>query len=280
MNRSHAENQDSTNNFLDHVFAGWSVWLEPCQEQTRPIQNEMVTLYKQCGGPKHGLHVFPLHCTILYNFRKPEIPKVQPSNAEVVSSSDIEIGLSLLKKCYDLYQKNMKQIILDLEKTKLNNSSISNQNSGKYDNYIVRERKTEISKFDRTKKDSYIEIKPSSFYFFPYPKTADNGKGFGCVISLLILENTLQLQALHDATRSVFPPDERHDEAGGDFIPHMALVYAPESKFEWLKNKTEEMKNDANYEHFLQTFHGRYLSIWSTQGTLKDWKRIASLELT
>ena len=55
-----------------------------------------------------------------------------------------------------------------------------------------------------------IKLMPTSHYYFPYPKTADGGKGFGCCISLLILETTPALASLQEIVQATFPPDERH----------------------------------------------------------------------
>jgi 2'-5' RNA ligase len=117
-----------------------------------------------------------------------------------------------------------------------------------------------------------VQILPTSFYYFPYPEHADNGRGFWCVISLILLKKTDVLQKLYESVRSVFPPDELDE-----FIPHLSLVYAPESRGEWLQSYTQAMNEERI--HLLKPFRARYLSLWSTQGNVSDWYRISRVEL-
>ena len=42
--------------------------------------------------------------------------------------------------------------------------------------------------------DMTLQLNPTEFYFFPYPTQADDGRGFGCVISMLLLGKTQKLQ--------------------------------------------------------------------------------------
>jgi hypothetical protein len=70
-----------------------------------------------------------------------------------------------------------------------------------------------------TNEQHHMQFVPKSFYYFPYPKHADNGKGFGCIISLILLEKMLMLQLLHAAVTTVFPPDEQLD----NFVLHLPL---------------------------------------------------------
>ena len=120
-----------------------------------------------------------------------------------------------------------------------------------------------------------IALDPTSFYFFHYPKEADEGKGFGCVISMFLLKKTAALERLHEALSSTFPIDERK----GNFQPHMALVYAPESKMDFLRRFTED-ELSRRRENLLETpFFSKRISVWKTKGRLKDWARVASVEL-
>jgi hypothetical protein len=120
---------------------------------------------------------------------------------------------------------------------------------------------------------SHVQFCPTSFYYFPYPKHADNGRGFGCAISMILLERTQALQKLYESVRTVFPPDERNE-----FIPHVSLVYAPESRGEWLQSLTSKM-NEERID-LLGPFRARYLSLWSTQGEISDWYRICRVEMS
>ena len=144
-----------------------------------------------------------------------------------------------------------------------------------------------------------IEMDATSYYYFPYPKTADDGRGFGCVISMLLIDNTPQLQSLHDAAYAVFPPDERHAEAGGTFTPHLALVYAPECYGDWLQKWTDDAnaaastsnattaggggsKGKSEDDHrtsLIGKMRAGCISVWRTEGSIDQWYKVASLEL-
>ena len=262
-------NQPSTKSAtLDHKFSGWSLWLEPCSHETSEIRNEMKKLTQLCGGIKSS-PPFELHCTLLYNFDPPHHLTDQTEKEEY--------GNQLLTKCWNLYN----------ERSNGGDDCASNR----------------------------ILLNPTSYYYFPYPKEADGGKGFGCVISLMILEKTQELSCLHQAALQTFPPDERHcnkneqsnvvstrqeevatnddncaernkkkvvnvevdQTEAGKFIPHMALVYAPEIYGEALKSKTEELTKEKSQS--LRPYMGKYLSLWSTEGEIKDWYVIARLTL-
>ena len=95
---------------------------------------------------------------------------------------------------------------------------------------------------------------------------------------MLLIEKNRQLQALHDAATAVFPPDERHGEAGGSFQPHMALVYAPEQCGKELERWTDN-KDTTERDDQISLMKAQTLSIWKTEGTLDKWFRVASLEL-
>ena len=262
--------ETAKNSTINHKFSGWSLWLEPCSHETREIRNEMKKLTQLCGGVKSS-PAFQLHCTLLYNFDPPK------HLIGAARTEKEEYGNRMLTKCWQIYN----------ERTKGSDCESSN-----------------------------IVLNPTSYYYFPYPKEADGGKGFGCVISLMILEKTQELQYLHQAALKTFPPDERHcnknvetkvvspgqeevaikdtnhvetnekdvsngkrDETeAGKFIPHMALIYAPEIYGETLNVKTEELKNEKS--HLLRPLKGKCLSLWSTEGEIKDWYVIARLTLS
>ena len=60
---------------LTHQFEGYSVWLEPCENDktTIAVKQEMTTIAFMCGGEKNGVYGFQPHCTMLYNFSSVEM---------------------------------------------------------------------------------------------------------------------------------------------------------------------------------------------------------------
>jgi 2'-5' RNA ligase len=119
-----------------------------------------------------------------------------------------------------------------------------------------------------------LMMTPTDFYHFHYPKSADDGKGFGCVISMLLFDKSEWLQRLHKTIQETYPTDERE----GKFTPHMSLVYAPESQHKWLQDYTDGTLKETRRD-LLQPFRARYLSLWSTQGSTKEWYRITRVQL-
>lgn len=122
-----------------------------------------------------------------------------------------------------------------------------------------------------------ILLDSKRYYFFCYPKEADDGRGFGCVIPMLLLKNNANLQRIHDTVARVFPPDERHSN-NGRFIPHMALCYGPEIYEDDLRAYMSKLESQKQY--LLKQMTGEYLSIWKTQGSLKDWKLVDRISLS
>eukprot|EP00518_Triparma_eleuthera_P002648 CAMPEP_0182455116 /NCGR_PEP_ID=MMETSP1319-20130603/1430_1 /TAXON_ID=172717 /ORGANISM="Bolidomonas pacifica, Strain RCC208" /LENGTH=331 /DNA_ID=CAMNT_0024653151 /DNA_START=139 /DNA_END=1131 /DNA_ORIENTATION=- len=55
-----------------------------------------------------------------------------------------------------------------------------------------------------------IFLKPKKLVYFPYPKSADNGKGFGCLMPFFLINMSQPLVHLFEACKNSFPPDERH----------------------------------------------------------------------
>lgn len=88
----------------NHSFRGWSVWIEPCEDECDDINKEIQFLAKECGGSECGIHPFVPHCTLLYNLTL-VITKTS-------SVSEQEVGEQLLIKCHDNFVTNllMKQI--------------------------------------------------------------------------------------------------------------------------------------------------------------------------
>lgn len=254
---------------FEHQFSGYSVWIEPCPEEASHFIDGMKTIQAFCGGVSCGAHHFSPHCTLLYNFSPDDLdesPCIQHENEDGKSQLKCkrkEIGEKLLQECLFTYKKT--------------------------------EKLTSLTAADGIN----INLIPTEFMFFPYPKDADNGKGFGCVISLLVLEKTPDLERLHSIVRSIFPSDERHGESNtaknealdhdpdqGKFIPHMSLCYAPECCHEKLEKCTENVNREQgdgdiaiNRDTILQLMKGRYLSLWNTEGQLKDWELVARIPI-
>lgn len=125
----------------------------------------------------------------------------------------------------------------------------------------------------RFQQSSSCSLKPTDFHFFHYPKSADDGKGFGCVISMILVEKSEWMEELRTVLKDYFPQDER----GGNFTPHMSLLYAPEADFKAVESYTEGLRETR--KDLLSPMPARFLSLWSTQGGIKDWYRIARVEL-
>ena len=255
-----------------HSFSGWSVWIEPSPEapETKSIEHEMESLALKCGGESSGVHRFPPHCTLLYNFNPDKLVPLHLYNAKSANEkaatqhehahammgkipiSKEDIAKELLHKCKTLHSQKC--------------ASLKSTSTCSHDNNV--------------------NLRPTEFHFFPYPKEADNGKGFGCVIPLLLVENTAELSHLQRTVCQVFPPDERHckdhidrqDIANeGKFIPHMALCYAPENHRDFLEKYVNELKDQR--KDLLQTIEAPFLSVWNTEGLLSDWKMVERIKL-
>ena len=56
----------------------------------------------------------------------------------------------------------------------------------------------------------YIMLNPKKVVFFPYPKEADGGKGFGAQMPFVLIKVSPALVHLFDICKRTFPPDERH----------------------------------------------------------------------
>mmetsp|Transcript_50346 Transcript_50346/g.151616 ORF Transcript_50346/g.151616 Transcript_50346/m.151616 type:complete len:244 (-) Transcript_50346:283-1014(-) len=227
---------------FDHEFSGLSVWLEPCPDEVASLIDEMESLSRQCGGPSRGLHNFAPHCTLLYNIANPF------ESAEAVSRRDADPQLGSQIDLTFLGKHLLDDCIREFEKR-----------GGLSDPTVAK------------------TLDPKSFFYFEYPKAADDGRGFGCVISMLLLENNNYLQTLHESAAAVFPPDERHSKSKGSFIPHMAMVYAPECEAGFLERRTKGMERTCR--HLLKPLSAKYLTLWSTGGKLEDWYKIAQVEL-
>ena len=201
----------------------------------------MNELAEKCGGKECGLTSFAPHVTLLYNIRLEDTASNDGSRNGGGMKRD-GVGDATTARACDLLRRCLRE----------------------YERHVD--------------SSEPIPMNATRYYYFPYPNSADGGRGFGCVISMLLIEKNRQLQALHDAATAVFPPDERHGEAGGSFQPHMALVYAPEQCGKELKRWTYN-KDTTERDDQISLMKAQTLSIWKTEGTLDKWFRVASLEL-
>ena len=252
--------------------------------------SEMEYLRTKCGGSDAGQYAFIPHCTLLYNtsLHHDAAAAAAAGGGGGVDNKQIkkQQGESMLRQCLEQFHKQTTTIDICTDD--------DDDDDGQQ---------------HQTNNNEQLQLIPSSQYYFPYPKTADNGKGFGCCISLLILDTTPQLKLLHDIVRTMFPPDERHGDSNSDdcdnnkkrkkedeeeprFRPHMALIYASEGHENvingWLEKYTVQNEEKKQYVKWIpqkqkgQTLDGwnaKYLSLWSTEGTLDEWYPIVKLDL-
>lgn len=55
-----------------------------------------------------------------------------------------------------------------------------------------------------------IILTPKKVVFFPYPRSADNGNGFGALMPFVLMKLSQPLVHLFEICKKLFPPDERH----------------------------------------------------------------------
>jgi len=120
-----------------------------------------------------------------------------------------------------------------------------------------------------------VLLHPEEWFTFDYPTSADNGNGFGAVISLMILEkDDPALQQLHQTVCTVFPAGERQS-----FTPHLSLVYAPQQSLASLTFQTDQLQKEKILLRDEQILCATTLSVWSTRGPTKEWYKVASINL-
>jgi len=197
------------------------------------LEDQMKHLQKSCGGEECGVYPFVSHVTILYNIDK--------KGDEDEKDVDVE---GTLKACW----KSFKD----------------------------KDNAAEDTKFEKGKKTKEEEsphtISASDWMYFRYPKSADNGKGFGCSISLLLIEKAPWLEKLHKVCADAFGHGERDK-----FIPHLSLVYAPEDREQMLVEYTEKQRNKRLFVK--EPIPVKYLSLWSTEGRICDWRPILKIPI-
>ena len=128
----------------------------------------------------------------------------------------------------------------------------------------LQEYKTDI------RQEDVLTLVPTNFNYFRYPP-------FRCIVMFLFLETTPALKSLHQILLRVFPSDERHDK-GGSLMPHMSLVYAPESLNTFLSEEIIRIREESG-PLLMKPMRAKYLSVWTTEGKTCDWERIARVEL-
>ena len=274
-----------------HKFSGLSVWLEPDPSQTTSLMNEMEHLSQKCGGVEAGMHGFVPHCTLLYNTSLLPLDDDDGiCDGKVDERQRRQEGEKLLRECIQAYQQQAYQ----------------EQQEQQHQHQQQQQQRTES-------RQRNINLTPTSHLYFPYPKSADEGRGFGCCISLLMLDCNDDLRGLFELVKRMFPRDERHGvttTSEGDvdgstnnntmevkFQPHMALVYAPENHENvmngWLEEYTTQMEREKRCASWCRgvgsavvessnestSWRAKYLSLWSTEGTIDEWCAIAKIDL-
>jgi 2'-5' RNA ligase len=181
-------------------------------------------------------HFVP-HVTLLYNIEQFENP------------------LELMEECLNQYKLNQSQKpnVVQLQRQR----ETTNANSDEEEDADGMSQPTII---------------PYNWYYMHYPKYADNGNGFGCSISLLLIKTSRWLEELQQACQETLGPDERRK-----FVPHVSMVYAPEEREASLQAYTREQQKLQTFLN--RPFRAKYLSLWSTQGRLQNWYRIAKIAL-
>lgn len=123
-----------------------------------------------------------------------------------------------------------------------------------------------------------LSLLPTEFGNIKFPRSRG---GWGCSIAFLMIQPATcavygsdWLDGLHEICLDTFGPDER----GGHLTPHLSLVYAPEDRYDYLQ-KYASSKREKAYTKSLGGLPVKYLSLWSTEGRIQDWYRIAKIPL-
>jgi 2'-5' RNA ligase len=222
---------------FDHVFSGFSIWLE--LETVPELQDTMKSLVKSCGGPGCGVYEFVPHVTIQYNI---------PSSLS-------------WRRCKQAIQDDLEHFWNRFlkERQETNEHKIN-------DNTLCRSTTPSLPSFQGC-------LTPYDWYYHYYPKHADEGKGFGASIVLLLIQNETWLQDLYQHCQDYWGKGERTV-----FIPHISLVYAPEDKGSYLKQYVEQQQQESRLL-LHEPIRLRYLSVWNTNGRIQDWARIAKVSM-
>lgn len=269
---------------FSHTFSGYSVWLEPNDDDIGAVafKNEMQILREMSGGEMSGVYEFAPHCTLLYNFNPKDLLSEAYRGFGMINEKVHRNGIIEKENFQNSCESHGAMSDEDLPPLSEEGKSVA---------HALLKQCKELFDMKNNHSDSkdLKTMNLESFFFFSYPKEADNNRGFGCVIPLVLVENTSVLQGLHDIVRNIFPPDERHQKDcietneresipnEGKFIPHMAFAYAPEIHYEKIELHVESMK--ANHKNLLTKIKFGKLSVWNTNGKLQDWRLVASIDL-
>eukprot|EP00550_Attheya_septentrionalis_P007943 CAMPEP_0198291844 /NCGR_PEP_ID=MMETSP1449-20131203/9222_1 /TAXON_ID=420275 /ORGANISM="Attheya septentrionalis, Strain CCMP2084" /LENGTH=285 /DNA_ID=CAMNT_0043990527 /DNA_START=278 /DNA_END=1135 /DNA_ORIENTATION=- len=284
---------------MNHVFSGWSVWLEP-EEKEGSLKEKMKSLQQTCGGTNHGVHSFVPHITLLYNVSPthnvddetelgPRSEESQRLRVEQLLHDSLE---RFKEKQTD--EKVMHQVQRDCHAS---NKVLQNIVHPCCDDLTAVASAEQGETSNHNESTLYHVVKPMGIHVMDYPKEADGGKGFDCAIPLVVIRNMPWLQALQDAVRETFPPDERHASSHVEekekcnnssepqavlFLPHLALVYAPSSEYTrlFIEENEKQKGRDHQINPILEPLQIQYLSVWSTSGTIDDWFRIMKIPLS
>eukprot|EP00978_Attheya_sp_CCMP212_P026229 scaffold85837_cov63-Attheya_sp.AAC.4 len=208
---------------VDHVFSGWSVWLEP-EEKEGLLEEKMKSLQQTCGGTNRGVHSFVSHITLLYNVSTMhnddnETELVGPRSKESRRLRVEQLLHDSLERFKEkqIDEKVMHQVQRDCHAS---NKVLQNIVPPVCDDLTASVLTSAVAEQGETSNNDnesilYHVVKPMGIHVMDYPKEADGGKGFDCAIPLVVIRNMPWLQALQDAVRETFPPDERHASKDG-----------------------------------------------------------------
>ncbi|CAJ1932227.1 unnamed protein product [Cylindrotheca closterium] len=219
---------------FDHLFSGLSIWLE--FEENGDLDDQMKDLQLSCGSKECGVHSFLPHVTILYN--------VIDKKAADGTSHQVSNAEATLKECWKTFA-----------------ATEESKGDGPQEEHGIVTSKEKISSH---------KVSASDWMYFHYPKSADSGKGFGCSISLLLIEKSSWLDRLHQVCTNAFGQGDRDK-----FVPHLSLVYAPEDREKLLVEYTQKQRKKGLFLN--EPMAVKYLSLWSTEGRICDWRPILKI---
>lgn len=105
----------------------------------------------------------------------------------------------------DEFQTLASEPCFDCHATVLYNMDAELLHNGDPD-YLQRKLEEVVAKLP----SKYILLTPKRLLYFPYPRTADDGQGFGCLMPFFQMSLSPTLVSLFETVKNNFPPDERH----------------------------------------------------------------------